>query len=202
MTSRQGKAFFEAQFRKQTRTGEFVLNPFEVLALPFVYGRALDLGCGLGNPSVESARRSCSAIALDGSPTAIAHVRRTAQIEGPAIEADQIDLSTYRTTGRFDTIVAIGLLMFFPQHRALELLDDVKAHVQSDGTAIVNVLNRCTTYPEMFEEGHYDLFEPNELQRHFAGWDVVLCRSHRFDPPGHTVMAFTTLVAKSRPGAS
>jgi tellurite methyltransferase len=41
--------FFDAQFQRQVASGDFALNPFETLALPFAQGRVLDLGCGLGN---------------------------------------------------------------------------------------------------------------------------------------------------------
>ena len=72
--------FFEAQFQSQADHGDVALNPFEVLALPsHISGRVLDLGCGLGNLSIEAARRGCSVIALDGSPTAIARLRQTAK---------------------------------------------------------------------------------------------------------------------------
>jgi len=80
----------------------------------------LDLGCGLGNFRIDAARRGCPVIALDGSPTAIAQPRATAASERLPILAEQVDLSTYRIADTFDTIVAIGLLMFFPRQRAAE----------------------------------------------------------------------------------
>jgi len=57
--------FSDAQFQRQVREGDFALNPFEKLALPFLHGRVLDLGCGLGNLTLEAARRGCSVLALD-----------------------------------------------------------------------------------------------------------------------------------------
>ena len=48
--------FFEAQFQRQVSSGEFELNPFERLALPYLSGEVLDLGCGLGNLAVAAAR--------------------------------------------------------------------------------------------------------------------------------------------------
>jgi tellurite methyltransferase len=137
--------FFEAQFQGQAAVGARALNPFEALALPYVSGRVLDLGCGLGNFRIDAARRGCPVIALDGSPTAIAQPRATAASERLPILAEQVDLSTYRIADTFDTIVAIGLLMFFPRQRALELLDDIAAHVRPGGHAIVNALAHGTT---------------------------------------------------------
>ena len=56
MNTNQSITFFDAQFQKQVAGGDFVLNPFEKAALPFVRGRVLDLGCGLGNLSIEAAQ--------------------------------------------------------------------------------------------------------------------------------------------------
>jgi tellurite methyltransferase len=67
--------FFETQFRRQVREADFALNPFEQLVLPYVAGNVLDLGCSLGNLSLEAARRGCSVTAIDASPTAVERVR-------------------------------------------------------------------------------------------------------------------------------
>lgn len=201
MTTRHSVEFFETQFRSQAQAGRFALNPFETLALPFVRGRVLDLGCGRGNLSIEAARRGCQVVALDGSPTAIAGLRDRAAAERLQVESRQQDLGTYRIAEAFDTIVAIGLLMFFPRARALELLDDIKVHVRPGGTAVVNVLVEGTTYLDMFEPGHYHLFAERELDERFAGWDLLAARADRFDAPRSTVKVFATLVAKRGAGA-
>lgn len=98
MTKNRSIDFFETQFQGQVRSGDFALNPFETLALPFVGGRVLDLGCGLGNLSIEAARRGSSVLALDGSPTAVEHLRRTAESMRLPIRAERVELSTYRIT--------------------------------------------------------------------------------------------------------
>jgi tellurite methyltransferase len=196
MTKNRTIDFFETQFQTQTQAGEFGLNPFEKIALPFVHGRVLDLGCGLGNLSMEVARRGCSVLALDGSPTAVARIRRSAKSEQLAIEADEADLSAYRIVEMFDTVIAIGLLMFFPKDRALDLLEDIKAHVRPGGIAIVNVLIEGTTYLDMFETDHYYFFGERELDQHFTGWEMLVSQFHRFDGPGHTLKAFATAIAK------
>ncbi len=198
MTKNRSIDFFETQFQSQAAVGEYVLNPFEMLALPYIFGRVLDLGCGLGNLSIEAARRGCSVIALDGSPTAIAHLRQIADSEHLSIDAEQVDLSTYRITDSFETIVAIGLLMFFPKRRAGELLEDITAHVQRGGHAIINVLVLGTTYLDMFEPDQYYLFNEDEIRQHFAEWTIVESRSHRFEAPGDTIKAFTTVVAERK----
>lgn len=191
--------FFDAQFRRQTSAGDFALNPFERLALPYLRGSTLDLGCGLGNLAVEAARRGCSVHALDGSATAIARLCEVAAATGLPIRAEQIDLSRYRIPDDYDTIVAIGLLMFFPAARALELLAGIQAHVRPRGTAIVNILVEGTTYLDMFEPGAYCLLPPDELERRFAGWEMLELRHESFDAPGATIKRFATAVAR-KPG--
>ena len=57
---------------------EFDLNSFERLALDYLQGEVLDLGCGLGNLALEAARRGCTVTAIDGSPTAIERIRAVA----------------------------------------------------------------------------------------------------------------------------
>ena len=196
MSSNRTIDFFDTQFQRQVREGEFTLNPFEELALPFLHGRVLDLGCGLGNLTIEAARRGFAVFALDGSASAIARIRQVASAEGLPIQAEEVDLASYRITEVFDTVVAIGLLMFFPKSRALEMLEDIKNHVSPGGNAIVNVLIEGTNYLDMFEPDRYYLFGHDELQERLAGWDVLQSRYDNFKASGPSVKAFATIIAR------
>lgn len=188
--------FFDGQFQRQVREGDFALNPFEKLVLPFLRGNVLDLGCGLGNLSIEAARRGSSVLALDGSASAVARIRQVASAERLSIRAEEVNLASYRITEAFDAVVAIGLLMFFQKSRALEVLEDIKAHVSPGGSAIVNVLIEGTTYLDMFEPGQYYLFGHGELQERFAGWELLESRYDNFEAAGPSVKAFTTVIAR------
>ncbi len=199
MNSNQSIAFFDTQFQKQVAGGDFALNPFEKAALPFVHGRVLDLGCGLGNLCIEAARGGAEIVAVDASETAIKQIRTTAAAHNLRIEAVLADVSTYEITREYDTIVAIGLLMFFERARALALLDDIQAHVAANGRAVINVLTAGTTYLGMFEPGHYYLFGQNELEERFKGWNILLSRHDGFDAPGNTRKEFATIVARKGP---
>ncbi|HUX26321.1 MAG TPA: class I SAM-dependent methyltransferase [Burkholderiales bacterium] len=81
MTTPDPVDFFERQFRRQIAEADFALNPFEQLALPHVAGSVLDLGCGLGNLSLEAARRGCSVTAVDASTSAVERLRTAARQE-------------------------------------------------------------------------------------------------------------------------
>lgn len=178
------------------READFALNPFETLALPWVRGDLLDLGCGLGNLSVAAARRGCRVTAVDASPTAIAHLRALAAAEALDLVADQTDLGAYRIHRDYDTIVAIGLLMFFPEARAKALLAEILAHVRPGGRAVLNVLVEGTTYLGMFAPaGHY-LFGRDELTTYVPGWTIRVSRHDSFPAPESTLKVFHTLVAE------
>ena len=191
--------FFDTQFERQIRGGDFALNPFEKRALPHLRGRVLDLGCGLGNLAAEAARRGCQVLALDASANAIAHIRNVASVEKLSIEAEVVDLASYRITDSFDAIVSIGLLMFMESSQAHRLLDEIRSHVGPDGLALINVLIEGTTYLDMFEPGQYYLFGQNELREGFAGWEVLESKCESFDAPGATVKRFATVIARRAP---
>lgn len=187
---------FEAQFQRQVSAHDFVLNPFEEAALPYLTGRVLDLGCGLGNLSVAAARRGCEVVAVDASPTAIEHLSRVAREEGLRVTAVRAEIQQLEVPGTFDTVVAIGLLMFFPCALALELLDRVQRAVQPGGCAVVTVLVQGTTFMDLFDGDRYCLFTPVQLARAFAGWTILFSREGGFPGPGATVKRFTTLIAR------
>ena len=188
--------FFDEQFRRQVDEAAFHLNPFEQAALDHMRGRVLDLGCGLGNLALEAARRGCEVVAIDASPTAVDRIVRAAGIERLPVQAMQADIESYAIEGCYDTIVAIGLLMFFPKERSLGLLEDIKAHVSPGGRVIVNVMVEGTSYMRMFQPGKYYLFGCGEPERCFTGWTILLSRLDSFDAPGGTTKEFATVIAE------
>jgi tellurite methyltransferase len=188
--------FFDTQFKRQVQAGEFELNPFERLALAYLHGTVLDLGCGLGNLALEAARRGCTVTAIDASPTAIARIRDAAEEEHLAVEAFEANLAVFQIGQDYHTIVAIGLLMFFREARALAMLKDMQANVRPGGHAIVNVLIEGTTYMDMFTPSDHYLFRREELVDHFANWMVEVVRYDNVPAPGNTVKAFSTVIAR------
>jgi tellurite methyltransferase len=196
MTANRSIEFFDTQFQRQVAAGEYALNPFETAVLPFITGRVLDLGCGLGNLSVEAARRGATVTALDASAAAVEHLRDMAGKEKLPIDALQADLEHYAIDRDYDTIAAIGLLMFMKRSVALALLGQIRQHVAPGGRAIINVLVEGTTYMDMFDKNNHYLFGRNELADAFAGWEILLSRHDSFPAPNGRMKEFATIVAR------
>ena len=106
------------------------------------------------------------------------------------------DIGSWAIDARYDTIVAIGLLMFFRRERALQLLRDVQDHVNPGGRAIVNVLVEGTTYMGMFDADNYCLFAPDEIEERFDGWAILASRRQSFPAPEDTRKEFSTVIAE------
>ena len=196
MSETRSVDFFEAQFRRQVGARELALNPFEIGALPYCHGTLLDYGCGLGNLAIAAARRGCTVTAIDASPTAIEHLAKEAARDGLAIRALQADLRGYRLEEDFDTIVCIGLLMFFDRATALAQLEMLKAHVRPGGMLAVNVLVEGTTYMDMFDPSSHCLFGAEELAGHLPHWRMLHSRRDEFPAPDAKAKVFVTLVAQ------
>lgn len=195
----QSVDFFETQFQRQVREREYALNPFETLALGYLKGSVLDLGSGIGNLSLEAGRRGHRVTAVDASPTAVARINADAAREKLPVRAVAADIGKWRIDAHYDTIVAIGLLMFFRRERALELLSAIQDHVDPGGRAVVNVLIAGTTYLGMFDADNYTLFGPAELEERFEGWTILESRRQSFPAPGDARKEFSTVVAE-KPG--
>ena len=194
--SQHSIAFFENQFQRQVSQGEFALNPFEQLALHHLKGEVLDLGCGLGNLALEAARRGCHVTALDGSSTAIARIREAALNENLPLEAHTANLTQHVIEREYDTIVCIGLLMFFRENQARSVLADMLQHVRPGGCLVLNILVEGTTFLGMFEPDHYYLFPRGGLKAALPGWEILAESHDTFPAPNETVKVFDTVIAR------
>jgi len=188
--------FFDTQFQRQVRERDYALNPFETLALAYLKGTVLDLGSGLGNLSLEAGRRGHDVVAVDASLAAVSRINVDAQREGLSVQAIQANITSWSIGQTYDTIVAIGLLMFFRREEALDLLRAIQDHVNPGGRAVVNVLIEGTTYLGMFDPENYYLFPRNELEERFAGWKILSSRYETFPAPGETRKEFSTVIAE------
>ena len=196
MNVRTSVEFFDTQFQRQIAQHEFVLNPFEQAALPHLRGRILDFGCGMGNLALHAARAGHEVRAYDASPAAIEHLRQVARDEALPLHAEVADLRVTQLQERFDTVICIGLLMFFECPTALRQLAHLQSLLRLGGVAVVNVLTEGTTYMDMFSPEGHCLFKPGELLAQFDGWRILAHEQRGFPAPGGTVKAFDTVIAQ------
>jgi len=196
MNTTSSITFFDTQFQRQVRDGDFALNPFEKAALPYLRGRVLEFGCGLGNLAVAAAERGCSVVALDASHAAIEHLRQVASDKALPIEAYEAELRDYELREDFDAVVSIGLLMFFDCPAAFRQLSSLQSHVRRNGIAVVNVLVEGTTYLDMFDSRGHCLFAREEMRRRFAGWSMLHYEYQGFDAPNEQIKSFVTVIAQ------
>lgn len=122
----------------------------------------------------------------------------TASAENLAIDAALADVGNYEIISQFDTIIVIGLLMFFKREKALALIADIQEHVADHGLAIINVLTQGAKFMGMFEPGNYYLFWHSELEDRFKEWNVLRSIRDNFDAPGNTQKESSTLVAQKK----
>jgi tellurite methyltransferase len=190
-------SFFSTQFEKEIAASQYELNPFERAALPYIAGATLDLGCGLGNLSLAASRAGASVMALDASPQAVGDLQRRASGEALSVTAAECDLSTWVAgNDQYDTVVAIGLLMFFRCETGRALLQQLQNATRPGGVAVVNVLIEGTTFMDMFDPHEHCLFGRVELAQAFSGWNLLSSEYANFDAPHGTLKRFHTVIAR------
>lgn len=189
--------FFGAQFERQIAAGDYQLNPFEERALPYLSGKVLDLGCGLGNLALAAATRGAQATAYDACENAVEDLAERAIASGLDIWVRTVDLKGWRPEETYDAVNCIGLLMFFGCDDALAGLEAVRDAVRPGGVAVVNAMIEGTTFLAMFDPQAHYLFRPEELTAPFAGWEALHDSIEDFPVLDGKVKRFRTLILRA-----
>lgn len=199
MTTHKPRAvdYFGAQFERQIAARDYRLNPFEERALPFLSGKVLDLGCGLGNLALAAAARGAQVTAYDACDHAVDDLAQRAIASGLNVWVSEVNLKGWRSQESYDAVACIGLLMFFARDDALAGVAAVRDAVRPGGVAVVNAMIEGSTFRAMFDPDEYYLFKPEELAAPFAGWEILHDCVEDFPAPGQTVKRFRTLIVRA-----
>ena len=135
-------------------------------------------------------------LALDASRAAIEHLQHVAQQDALTLRAEEADLRLYEIAEDFDSIVCIGLLMFFDCPSARRQLSQLQDRLRPGGVAVVNVLIEGTTFMDMFAPEGYCLLTSAELLAQFAGWEILSYSTQEFPAPGNTRKVFATSIVR------
>jgi len=108
-----------------------------VAALDLAGKTVLELGCGLGLPSLAAALCGASVVATDWAPPALALLERNAQANAVAVAAELLrwDMPGTLAERSFDVVLAADVL--YEARNARPLLDLLQRVVSRSGVAIV-----------------------------------------------------------------
>ena len=127
-------------------------------------GRALDLACGLGRHAIFLARLGWQVTAVDSSTVAIEQVRG----HGLVIDARLADLEK----GEFSIDPnAYDLICDF-LYLQRSLFPQIRAGVRPGGL-FVAAIHMADPDPQVKPMNPAYLLDPGELQREFAGWEIL-----------------------------
>lgn len=131
-------------------------------------GKSADLACGTGRNSFYLAERGWQVVAIDGSDTAIAELRRRAAERKLDIDAQAADLNEFvLPANQFDLIV----IAFYLQR---DLFPAAKAAVRPGGVVIA-----IAHIPESTEDSSPKRAQPGELRAIFSDWQIL----HDYEGP-------------------
>jgi tellurite methyltransferase len=129
-------------------------------------------------------------------PNRSGRVRSEAKRNGLRVRVVAADLSRFEIDETYDTVVCLGVLMFFAPQRAMGLLRAVQAAVRPGGVAALKVLVEGSTFDEYFDPELHHLFPRGVIERSFDGWGILESKSHDLSAPGGMRKLFKTVVAR------
>jgi SAM-dependent methyltransferase len=169
---------------KRYRLGEHAASDLHAGPTPLVMntalglrpGKALDLACGAGRSAIWLADRGWEVTAVDGAPSAIEILQARTRERSLKIEAVVADLEKDEfeiEPSRWDLV----LMCYYLQRN---LFEPAKRGVVPGGVLIAIV--------HMNEPGEADgpfRLRPGQLEKYFAGWEILHLREGKADDPAH-----------------
>lgn len=133
-------------------------------------GKALDLGCGIGQNSLWLAGRGWTVTGVDDSPGAIADARSTARTAGLRTVFEVADITAWRPASRFDLVISTFALPERGRGRG-RMLDMAAAAVAPGGCLLVKEYDISMSRDGWMAEKY--LVSLEELERHLGGFLIT-----------------------------
>jgi SAM-dependent methyltransferase len=160
-------AWVEQYRRKAGTAAEHDSAPNSLLvamARDLLPGRALDLACGTGRNTLWLAERGWSVTAIDGSPSAIQTLRRSAGRAGVTVDAQIADLEKPEFTIALAHYDLIAMCYYFQRN----LIDQCKRGLVPGGVMVAIAL-----LIEPGKENSSFRLQPGELRSYFKDWEIL-----------------------------
>ena len=169
---------------KRYRLGEHAASDLHPGPTPLVMttapglrpGKALDLACGAGRNAIWLAEHGWDVTAVDGAPSAIEILQARARERGLKIEAFVADLEK----DEFEIEPSHWDLVAKCYYLQRNLFEPAKQGVVPRGVLIAIV--------HMNEAGEVDgpfRLRPGQLEKYFAGWEILHLREGKAHDPAH-----------------
>jgi len=183
---------WDKRFRLRDHASDFEAGPTPLVtaaAARLVPGKALDLACGTGRNALWLAEHGWDVTAVDGAPTAIEFLRSRALEHGLKIHAAVADLEK----GEFVIESARWGLIAICYYLQRDLFEPAKRGVVPGGI-IISIVH-------VDESGEADgrfRLRPGQLEKYFAGWEILHSREGKASDPAHH-RAVAEIVARRAP---
>lgn len=132
-------------------------------------GKALQLGCGVGQDALWLAGQGWAVTAVDPSTEAVVAARQAAAAGGATLALIAADLATWRPGSRFDLVVATYSLPARGMGRS-RMLETAVAAVAPGGTIVISELDIALHRSGRMAERH--LVSVEELERYLDGFRI------------------------------
>lgn len=134
------------------------------------YGRALDLGCGYGNHTIELARRGWEAVGVDAVPQAVDRAKNRARDAGVDVDfkvADVTELAAGDVGGNVDLFLDVGCFHGLKDSERAAMGASVTQIAAADATMLLLAFQPGKRGP--LPRGA----DRTDIEGAFAGWTLV-----------------------------
>ena len=140
-------------------------------------GAALDLGSGKGRHSIFLAKSGFNVTAVDHDQAKLIDLKKRAKTEKVHIATKCADIRKFRTSRKYDVVIATMLLHFFRKSQITKVVAQIKSYTKPDGLNVISVLT--DENPEGFR---LHLFKENELKKYYWNWSILEYEERKSKP--------------------